>query len=119
MDLITIGTVVSLLTAIGALIINFRKAKVDENLSDSQITEKITGAASVMLDKMQAQLTKQEAQIIKLEAEIIHLQTEIKGMELKAVKADREVQMLRKGVNKLIDQIRKLGEEPCWVPDDL
>jgi len=102
MDTVIIIAIIGAIPGLIALILQFKKNKVEERESDSNIAEKITGAAGVIMDKMQAQIT--------------HCETEIKCLELRIEAQDNEIARLRKGIIKLVTQIKKY-DEPCWTPD--
>jgi len=80
-----------------SLYLQLKKNRVEERLSDAAIAEKISLAAGTLLDKLQKQVDD--------------LTMEVKIME-------KQVQRLKTGVNKLIDQIRARGEKPCWTPEE-
>jgi hypothetical protein len=103
MDSIIVVALISSVPGIIALIIQWRKSMFEEKLSGSQITEKITGAAGVIMDKMQSQINR--------------LELEVNTHELRIEAQDNEILRLTRGINKLVAQIRKHGEEPCWIPD--
>jgi len=119
MDPVIVIAIIGAIPGVIALYLQFRKNKVEEKLSDSEITEKITAAAGVMMDKMQAQIVRLEAQVIRMEAQIVKLEARVSAMQRELDVQDKQIELLKKGINKLIIQIRKLGEEPCWTPDDL
>lgn len=90
--LITVG-----IPGIISLLLQLKKHKSEEKLTDADVTQKISEAFDVLTEQLREQ-----------------------NRDLKAEIGDvkKQVQRLKIGVNKLIDQIRARGEVPCWTPDE-
>jgi len=95
--------IIGSLPGLSAIIIQIVRSKKENKKIDADITIKITEAASKMLDQLQEQIDRLEKKVYDL--------------EVGALCNKREIVRLISGINRLIAQIRKLGEEPVWTPD--
>lgn len=65
-----------------------------------------------------AKLANQKFQMDMTMALIDPLKEQIKTMEETLEKQGKQIASLKRGVNKLSMQIRDLGHEPVWTPDE-
>ena len=65
-----------------------------------------------------AKLANQKLQLDITMSLIDPLKEQIKTMEETQEKQGKQIARLKRGVNKLITQIRELGCDPVWTPED-
>ncbi len=101
-----------------------RKDKRDEDTSNIENAGKVTAQALTLVAPLTLRITELEAKVTKLEEEnevrdkkINQQDKIINEQNIRLTSSERQIQRLKMGIKKLIDQIIRLGHVPDWYPE--
>jgi ATP/maltotriose-dependent transcriptional regulator MalT len=98
---------VALIAASPGILAFWRQARKQK----AEITQLITEAAGLMIEKLREEIKENEATILELKAQV-------KICTDENVKLRRTVQLWMQGIGILIQQIADAKQVPLWLPED-
>lgn len=132
MDTVTLIAIIAgvsgFVTSIGSIVVPLIKHRTEKlkDASDAQVDATVAAgniitSASKLTEMYEKSLQDCKDQITSLENRIITLQNQVDELQKTILCKEKEnlllIARLIKGINILIEQLRKNGIEPAWIPN--
>ncbi len=112
------AVIVALITTVVAQLLGRQVAKAQAKQAEGTAADSISDAAAVLVAQYRTQAEEYSRVVKRLEKRVGELETEVGALRLRVDDLTRENTVLRRGVCRLVKQLKTHEISPSWTPDD-